>query len=254
MTLENMQGDAKTYTWRPKTSGEFSPANGPAGFSGPEHPNIQLVNLKSEWKPFQITPGQDASADIYGNEDTYFAFECWNHWPVAQIPSSDRPCVTDDRPSHSSLSHLYWKMYSNEANAETKILMDGLTTRSAAELLPLARSWIAPPELRTTGDGLHSEGYDPTQRAWVMSRNGHAAAGSVEFTLAASETSPLFDPAFVIKNWGDGNAQLRIDDKPVGWGKEYRVGHVRHLDGTDLVIWMEKKSITPLRIEVTPAR
>lgn len=254
MTLENMKGETKTYTWRPKSTGEFSPANGPSGFTGPDHPNIQLVNLKSDWKPFQITTGQDANADIYGNEDTYFAFECWNHWPVAEIPSSDRPCVAADRPSHSSLSHLYWKMYSREPNAESKILMDGLTTRSASELLPLAKSWIAPPELRTSSIGFRSEGYDPAQRAWVVTRTGDAAAGPLQFTLAASDASPLFDPAFVIENWGDRDAQLRVDGKPVPWATDYRVGHVRHLDGTDLVIWMERQSTRPLRIEVIPGR
>lgn len=253
MTLQNMKGETKTYTWRPKTTGEFSPANGPPGFSGPEQPNIQLVNLKSEWKPFQITSGQDASADIYFNEDTYFAFECWNHWPVAQIPSSDRPCVTDDRPSHSSLSHLYWKMYSRDANGETKIMMDGLTTRSAAQLLPLAKSWIAPPELQIAGEGYRSEGYDPAQRAWVVTRTGNGAAGSLQLMLAASDASPLFDPAVVIRNWGEGDAQLRVDGERVEWGKNYRAGHVRHLDGTDLVIWMEKQTTRPVRIEVSAA-
>jgi hypothetical protein len=251
LTLGNMQGETKTYTWRPKTTGEFSPATGPAGFTGPANPNIQLVNTKSEWKPFQITPGQEANADIYGNEDTYYAFECWNHWPVAQIASSDRPCVANDRASHSSLSHLYWKMYSKEPNAETKILMDGLTKLSAAALLPLARSWITPPALQVNGEGFRSEGYDPTQRAWVVTKTQPAAA-SVMLTFAASAASPLFDPAVVVRNW-DGGARLKIDGKPVAWGKEARMGVVERLDRTDLVVWLEKQTEKPMRLELSPA-
>lgn len=251
LTLENMRGEVKTYTWRPKATGEFSPATGPESMTGPADPNIQMVNLKSKWKPFQITGGQDASADIYGNEDTYFAFECWNHWPVAQIASSDRPCVTDDRPSHSSLSHLYWKKYSEDASGETKILMDGLTTRSAAELLPLARSWISPPSMEMAGEGFENRGYDPTQRAWVISRTGEGAAGSLRLTFAASEASPLINPAVMIKNWGDGDAQLRVDGKTVDWGRDFRAGHVQHLEGTDLVIWMKRQWTHALRIEVS---
>lgn len=252
LTLENMQGETKTYTWRPKTTGEFSPATGPAGFTGPANPNIQLVNTKSEWKPFQITPGQEANADIYGNEDTYYAFECWNHWPVAQIASSDRPCVAADRASHSSLSHLYWKMYSKEPNAETKILMDGLTTRPIPQLLPLARSWITPPALQVSGEGFRSEGYDPTQRAWVVTKTG-GAAGAVTLSFAASEASPLFDPAVVIRNWGDAEARLKLDGKPVAWGKDARVGHVPRLEGTDLVVWLERQADKPTRVELSPA-
>ncbi|MGC2636913.1 MAG: LamG domain-containing protein [Acidobacteriaceae bacterium] len=253
LTFENMQGETKTYTWRPKTTGEFSPATGPAGFSGPDHPNMQLVNLKSEWKPFQITTGQDAGADIYGNEDTYSAFECWNHWPVAQIASSDRPCVVADRASHSSLSHLYWKLYSSEPNAETKILMDGLTTKTPAGLLALAKSWLHAPVQELEGSSYRSDGYDETQRAYVLARTGSAAA-PLQLTLAASEESPLFDPALVIHGWGDGGAQLKLDGKPVAWGKSNRMGHVEHLDGTDLVIWIEKQTTQPLRVEVIPGR
>jgi hypothetical protein len=250
VTLENMQGETKTYTWRPKTTGEFSPASGPAGVTGPAHPNIQIVNLKSEWKPFQITSGQDASADIYGNEDTYFAFECWNHWPVAQIASSDRPCVANDRASHSSLSHLYWKLYSREVNNETKILMDGLTTHKAADLLLLARSWIAPPAVQLNGDGFRNDGYDPTQRAWMVTRNGARAGDPIQLTFAASDASPIFDPAVVIKNWGQDDAQLSVDGAPVNWGPKYRAGHVQHLDGTDLVVWMQQTSTKPVTMEI----
>ena len=54
ITLENMQGTVKTYTWQPKPAGSFIKPNGPAGVTGPPDPNIQMVNLKSQWKPFQI--------------------------------------------------------------------------------------------------------------------------------------------------------------------------------------------------------
>jgi hypothetical protein len=200
------------------------------------------VNLKSDWKPFQIAPPEGASADIYNNEDTYFDFECWNHWPVATIASSDRPCVTDDRASHSSLSHLYWKVYAQDENTATKILMDGLTKRSPAKLLPLAKSWLAPPAVQVTGAGYRSEGYDPTQRAFVVTRAGDAPAGPVRLTFAASQEAPLFNPAIVIRGWGEAGARLKIDDKVMAWGKSYRMGHEARLEGTDLVIWMEAQS------------
>lgn len=177
-----------------------------------------------------------------------------NHWPVAQIASSDRPCVASDRASHSSLSHLYWKLYSQQPNNETKILMDGLTRLAAPELLPLARSWIAPPEIHLTGEGYRNDGYDPTQRAWVITKIGPGAAKPVQLTFAASDASPLFDPAVVIVNWGDDDPQVRVDGDPVKWGINYREGHVQHLDSADLVIWLRTESTRSLRIEMSPAR
>lgn len=252
ITLENMRGETKTYRWQPKPEGTFVKPIGPAGVTGPQDPNIQIVNLKSQWKPFQIVPPDGAKADIYNGENTYFGFECWNHWPVAQIASSGRPCVANDRASHTSLSHLLWKFYSKDESTETKIFMDGLTTNSPDNLLPLAKSWIKPPKLRAAGTNYESDGYDPTQRAYVLTKKGDTISSAAKLTVDASDASPLYDPAFLIKDWGQREAHLRIDGKPVQWGKKYRMGHIQKLQRTDLIIWMEKKSTRPIQVEILP--
>lgn len=254
VTLENMQGESKAYTWRPKPAGSFTKPNGPSGVTGPPDPNIQIVNLKSEWKPFQIVPPDGATADIYNGENTYFNFECWNHWPVAQIASSGRPCVANDRPSHTSLSHLHWKAYSKSANIETKILMDGLTTKSAAELLSLAKSWLSPPKMQVAGAGYRNSGYDSTQRAYVLTNEKADLQATLRLTFNASEASPIVDPAIVIKNWGEEGADLRINGKRVDWGQRFRMGHIHRLQGTDLVVWMQTQSTASFGIELTPER
>lgn len=252
LTLENMQGQSKVYTWHPKPAGTFTRPNGPAGFTGPSDPNIQMINLKSKWKPFQIVPPDGASANIYNGENTYFDFECWNHWPVAQIASSGRPCVASDRASHSSLSHLYWKAYSKGSHTETKILVDGLTTRSVAELIPLAKSWLSPPKMEVRGAEFQSEGYNPTQRAYMLQKINNANGDPLRLTLEASEASPIFHPAIVIKGWGEGGARLKIDEKSIAWGTNFRMGYIHRLQGTDLVIWLQKQSTTPLHVELVP--
>lgn len=252
ITLENMQGQTKSYTWKPKPAGVLGTPNGPGDVTGPPDPNIQVVNLKSEWKPFQIVSPEGASANFYNNELTYFSFECWNHWPVAQIASSDRPCVTSDRASHSSLSHLYWNPYSKTKTTEVKLLMDGLTTKTPAELLPLAKSWLSPAAMQVAGDGYTGKGYDPTQRDYVVADSG--STEPLTITLAASEASPVVDPAVLIRNWGEQGAALKVNGRRVPWGKDYRMGYVRHLEGTDLVVWMRAQSAATFRIELTPQK
>ena len=252
ITLENMQGTVKTYTWQPKPVGSFIKPNGPTGVTGPPGPNIQMVNLKSQWKPFQIVAPSGARADIYNGENTYFNFECWNHWPVAQIASSGRPCVAADRASHTSLSHLHWKAYSKGENTETKILMSGLTTKSPADLLTLAKSWLSPPNMQVKGADYHDDGFDPTQRAYVLTRTKSESPATLQLALDGSDASPVLDPAIVIKDWGEGGVQLKIDGKSVAWGKAFRLGYIRRLESTDLVIWIQRQSTTLFNIELTP--
>jgi len=253
MTLENMQGETKTYHWNSKPPGRFSKPDGPSAVTGPANPNIQLVNLKSEWKPFQIVSPEGASAEIYNGGNTNFSFLCWNHWPVAQIASSGRACVAPDRASHTSLSHLIWKSYATDGNSQTKLLLAGLTNKSAEELIPLARSWLSSPTLQVRGEGYKNGAYDPAQRAYVVTREGTERPATLNLTFEATNSSPLYDPAIVIRNWGKSSARLEIDGSPVAWGESYRCGHIPGAKGDDLVVWIQKRSTERFRIAISPA-
>ncbi len=250
LTLTNMKGESVTYSWKPRSGVSFARPDGPQAVTGPPEANMQMVNLKSAWKPFQIVPPAGVTWDIYNGEKTYFTFECWNHWPVAQIASSGRPCLAPDRPSHSSLSHIIWPASQPAENAQSELLLNGLTTKSPGELLPLAKSWISPPKVDLASKGFKSVGYDAAERAFVLVRDAPAEPTSLEFTIQASEGSPAVNPAIVIKNWGDGNARVTLDGKPVAPGKDLRFGHIRRLAGTDLIIWIHTQASHPLRVRV----
>jgi len=254
VTLANMKGETATYTWPLKTNRDFTYPGGPKMFDRPENPNIQVVNLKSDWKPFEVVKPEHAKIEVYNQEKTFYTFECWNHWPVAQIVSSGRPCVAADRASHSSLSHIYWDAYETAEHEQSKLLMDGLTRKPAAELVPLANSWLKPAKLELAGTGFESEGYDPAQRAYVLSRKADAGEAALELTLEAGPDTPVVNPAIVVQGWGDATPRLLIDDQATSWGKEFRFGLVRTLEGTDLVVWMEKNAARPVRVKLTAAK
>jgi hypothetical protein len=246
LTIGNMKGETAIYSWE-----KGPPAK---NMEKPENPNIQVVNLKANWKPFQIVPPINSSVKAYTGEPTYSMFEWWNHWPVAQVRSSGISAVTPDRPSSSSLSHLYWDPYAQTANSMTKILLHGLTTKSAVELVPLARSWLSPPSAEISGPGFESKGYDPTQRAFVIVRQSGSSASHLRLLLKASSESPLVNPAFVVKNWGDAEPKLTIDGQSVARGATFRYGFVSHLEGKDLVVWLATESTKPTRLEVATAK
>jgi hypothetical protein len=253
LTLVNMKGESATYTWKPKPPMSFTRPNGPERIDRPETPNIQFVNLKSPWKPFQIVSPVNVKWEFYNAEKTYFTFECWNHWPVSQIPSSGRPCVAADRPSSTSLSHIYWEPYQTAEGTMSKLLLDGLTTKAPQELVPLASSWLSPPKVEVIGEGFRSEGYDPAERAFVLVHDASARPTALDLTLQASERSPALNPAIVVKNWGDGEARITLDGKPLTAGKDLRFGHVQRLEGTDLVVWIQTQATRPSRVRLTPA-
>ena len=80
-----------------------------------------------------------------------------------------------------------------------------------------------------------------------------AKLAALDLTLQASDGSPAVNPAIVIKNWGEGDARMTLDGKPVAAGKNLRFGHVQRLEGTDLLVWIQTQATKPLRIRLTPA-
>ena len=197
LTFVNMKGETETYSWE----------HPPVIISRPVGANIQVVNLKSEWKPFQIVLPDRPLISIYRGEKTYSMFEWWNHWPVAQVKSSGISAIAADRPSSSSLSHIEGQPFQRTSDSVTKIMLDGLTNRPPEELAILARSWASAPAMTVTGKNIASFGYDQTQRAFVLQEQGYATS-PIHLSFDASADSPLVNPALVIKEWGEGAPEL----------------------------------------------
>ncbi len=161
LSLANIEGETHTYSWEHETP-PFRPED-------PENANIQTVNTRSTYHPFSaIRPQDDPAIDIYAGEirRDVCVFPWWNHWPVAPRPTDGRYAMHADRASHASLSHWNWGPYETTDNSMTKIMLNGLTTKSVGELVPLVKSWSNPAELRVRGSQFVSEGYDPTEMAY----------------------------------------------------------------------------------------
>jgi hypothetical protein len=253
LTLENLQGQTHTYHWGAKTGDDLAYTKGPKKLDLPPNANIQIVNLKSQWKPFQIVAPGGVRFHAYGSEKSYSAFEWWNHWPVAQIASSGRPSVAPDRASHSSLSDIYWKSYALTDHSETKLLMSGLTQSKPEELVPIAKAWLSPPKIDTSGPGSSGAEYDPAQRAFVIHARTGMGLSTLDLTLHANADRPIVNPAFVIENWA-GEVKVRLNGKPVMDKKEIRIGHSHNLNGENLILWLQLKSDQPLQIQLQPVK
>jgi hypothetical protein len=127
-----------------------------------------------------------------------------------------------------------------------------MTDKGINSLIPLARSWNHPAKLNLMAPGFESEGFNKYERAYALSRKDSGRYSTLKFELAASKTSPVVNPAFIIKNWGHAPAQVKINEKPVKRGKDLRLGRRRTLETTDLIVWIRKNSAQPIMISLSP--
>jgi len=131
-------------------------------------------------------------------------------------------------------------------------MLHGMTDKPVAELVPLANSWLQPPRLELTSRGYRSEGYDPTQMAYVLVSYDPSSASEVSFKLEADKDSPVVNPAFVIKGWGESDVELKVNGRKINRGKDFRFGHRYNDEGSDLIVWLKTESTKPVKITLSP--
>jgi hypothetical protein len=244
VTFANLKGESKTFIWTEKGGPDFDDA--------PRQPCIQLINFKNPYKPFSVVNPDGVRIKPYSGQDGDSHFHWWSHWPVAQEKSDTTVAESAANPSHSSLSHTTWKQHSQVGISRTWIMLHGMTNKPAAELAPLAKSWLYAPKLKLNSSTYASDGFDQTQHAYVLGCKKRDKPSKLEFTLAASENSPVVNPAFVIKDWGRGGASLKINGKKVARGKDFRLGHRRSPESSDLIVWFKAESTQPTTISLSP--
>jgi hypothetical protein len=133
--------------------------------------------------------------------------------------------------------------------------MYGATKDSAESLVPLGRSWLFPPKL-IIRQGKANARYDLTQRCYVISTPEKGTETKLSFILEADQDSPIMNPAFVVENWGNRDAEILVNGRIVPRGKSFRYGHIRRMNQYDLVVWLqlEVNRETEITIQSTGGR
>ena len=143
--------------------------------------------------------------------------------------------------------------YEHTDHSLTKIMLTGMTDKAAIDLLPLARSWNRPAKLELVGKAFQSQGYDPTQRAYMLTCDTPGKLSALDVSLAATSDSPVVNPAFVVKNWGTAQPELQVNGKKLLPGRDFRAGYEHSLRQSSLIIWLRIESTQPLRISLSAA-
>jgi hypothetical protein len=271
LTLANMKGEVHTYSWADGPPGEKADFDaetlatlhrisdldtpGHQWLVRPAGGNILRVNLKARFSPYVIVDPRNVAIDCYAGEiiRERSIFPWWNHWPVSQqIRSNGRWALAPDRVSHSSLAHIQsWRPYEETADGVTMLMLNGLTDKPADALLPLAKSWLSPPQMDIEGDGFSGAGFDPTERAFAVVRTKPAGPARVTVTLRAAKDTPAVNPALRVRRWDAPLPRVEIDGRPSPLGKDVRAGLVPGLEGDDLVLWIRGEWTSPVRISIS---
>ena len=254
VTLVNMKGEKHDYSWR---------TNFPVEMTKPLKANIHIVNLKSKYKPFYIISPEpfesvegkydspffryySASMGKYYRPDTVPSiYGWWNHWPVAQVPGDGRWVVTNDRPSHFNLTTFtQWKNYSMDERTKTRIMLHGMTSLKAKELVPLANSWLNSPEILQS-DNISID-YDQAERAYIINK---FPKEGLKLSINASKEYPAVRPALIIK-YRMNDPILDVNGKKLKANIEYRYGTVKTIDGWKTIIWIDMVFNNKTRITI----
>ena len=222
LTLANMEGQTHTYSWE----------NGiPPYFPKPDGANIQLVNMKSKYKPFIIfEPGSRIDKYIWGRSRSGRS-----HLPGGPLTSGIPVISKGERRNSYEATALY-----------------GMTNERVTALLPLAKSWIRPATLTSASSGFVNDGFDKFQRAYILNCSKSNKPSPLALELAGSKETPVVNPVFIIKNWGNQEVDVEIDGRQLKRGRDFRFGYRNSMEGTDLVVWIQHQSTQSVQIVLSP--
>jgi len=238
LTVANIHGQETIQTMGKGHHGAKDPS-----FEGPVV--IQRHNFTSRWKPFMIAPPNEIFSREWTNDASWpWNLPAWHHWPSAQLMDSDGSClfVNDGRPKSSCLTCGWGYGAVNldavevTENTLTRFALCGMTDQSAASLAPLARSWRQAPKASTNSKGFSCEGFSLGEKAYQFIQTDEA--DEMVVIIAASEDSPLVNPAFVVADWTGGEPLVELDGRPLMPAQDYHTGLIQTPTGSNLVVWL----------------
>ena len=125
--------------------------------------------------------------------------------------------------------------------------MEGMTNKSALELIPLAKSWLQPAPF-VIHSGATDGHYVKPERAYVMT----AQDSEISLTVNASEESPVVNLALEVNNWNKAEKGVVTVNGEVVKAKQ---GICRDARGIfKNVIFIEYEADQPLKIKISNSR
>jgi len=220
----------------------------------PANAVIQRYNFKSAAKPFIcFEEGNDMKFCADRPIEKLSAPGTCNHWPVCQARSDGRNSQTTDRPAHFASFPISYSPIHQADDRSSWHALYGMTEQPMAYLITVCKSWNRPPELKATDGHFACEGFDRSQRAYLLTRREPGEA-PLACTLAAGEETPAVNPVLVLADWGAADVSVTINGRDARRGDDFRTGITHGLDGTELVLWLHLEATKPVELTITGRR
>lgn len=247
VSISNIKGETTDYYW-PEASKKMS-------LQGlPEKACIQVVNLKSQLKPFIVVPPDPGlTVRLFTGHGTHSIFHQWDHWPVSQDKSDGREAITDSNSSHTSLTYWKgWKPTSTTENSTTFVMLAGMTNKKAGELSSIAKSWLYPAKVNIEAStGFAFDGFDKPEKAYKFTDQNTVKSRKAIFEVIANSENPLVNPSFTIHNWKGTKAKIKIKGATQKI-EEIKQGIEYGMNGNTLVVWIKAEIIAPIQVSISP--
>jgi hypothetical protein len=131
-------------------------------------------------------------------------------------------------------------------HVKSRIMLHGMTKEDPEELVPLANSWLYPPDMQLeSGEAI----YEPAERAFIVT---NLENGVLNGKLAATPEKPVINPAIVLDREKIEIPEVQVNGEDLIPGKDFQHGTVKELEKWKTVIWLELESTNPVQLSIKP--
>ncbi len=217
-------------------------------WNNPDPYTVQQYNFKSENKPFICFEPGNKMLIRENNISRYNEHGGCNHFPVGQARCDGRTSTTSDRPSHCGSFPISDPVIHQNGDRNYWNGLYGINDMEVKEVIQLGRSWAYAPELNVKGNDFISNGFDRSERCYQL-ENKASKSKKLELSIAGTVENPIYNPAFVIKNWNAKGATVLVNGKPA---KDARTGIKHELEGDDLIVFLFLNKNETVDIAIQP--
>jgi hypothetical protein len=204
---------------------------------------VLTVNVRGQRGPFMALPGEGAYVKVWAPPyvDKPGLFNSYLHWPVTHgVRTTWVEGVEQfQRPTHSNLVNVVSPAMQEGEGQSLWVWLIGIAPPER-QLTEVAACWLRPGTVEVESGRVEFEGYDQSQRAYVL--NAGRSTRRCRLKLVPEAQNPVINPAFVIKGWnGPAKAHVAV-------ARQLAVG--REDGGGTLVLWVEGRFEEAVTVDV----